>query len=56
MSIQLLTDIATLFEDEEFLDAAVDFESIDVHILAEHLFIQIRLEGGKYDFCINCMW
>ena len=27
--IQLLTDIATLFEDEEFLDAAVDFESID---------------------------
>ena len=37
--IQLLTDIATLFEDEEFLDAAVNFESIeDVHsFLAEHL-------------------
>lgn len=27
--IQLLTDIATLFEDEEFLDAAVNFESIE---------------------------
>ena len=27
--IQSLTDIATLFEDEEFLDAAVEFESID---------------------------
>jgi len=37
--IQLLTDIATLFEDEEFLDAAVDFESIDdvQAFLAEHL-------------------
>ena len=37
--IQLLTDIATLFEDEEFLDAAVIFESIeDVQsFLAEHL-------------------
>ena len=37
--IQLLTDIATLFEDEEFLDAAVNFESIeDVHaFLSEHL-------------------
>ena len=37
--IQLLTDIATLFEDEEFLDAAVNFESIeDVQaFLAEHL-------------------
>ena len=37
--IQLLTDIATLFEDEEFLDAAVNFESIeDVEsFLAEHL-------------------
>jgi len=35
----LLTDIATLFEDEEFLDAAVDFESIDdvQAFLAEHL-------------------
>ncbi|MDU1246724.1 MAG: PTS sugar transporter subunit IIA, partial [Veillonella sp.] len=37
--IQLLTDIATLFEVEEFLDAAVDFESIDdvQAFLAEHL-------------------
>ena len=37
--IQLLIDIATLFEDEEFLDAAVNFESIeDVQsFLAEHL-------------------
>ena len=37
--IQLLTVIATLFEDEEFLDAAVNFESIeDVQsFLAEHL-------------------
>lgn len=37
--IQLLTDIATLFEDDEFLDAAVNFESIeDVQsFLAEHL-------------------
>lgn len=37
--IQLLTDIATLFEDEGFLDAAVNFESIeDVQsFLAEHL-------------------
>ena len=37
--IQLLTDIATLFEDEEFLDVAVNFESIeDVQsFLAEHL-------------------
>ena len=37
--IQLLTDIATLFEDEAFLDAAVNFESIeDVQsFLAEHL-------------------
>ena len=37
--IQLLTDIATLFEDEEFLDAAENFESIeDVQsFLAEHL-------------------
>ena len=37
--IQLLTDIATLFEDEEFLDAAVNFESLeDVQaFLAEHL-------------------
>ena len=37
--IQLLTDIATLFADEEFLDAAVNFESIeDVQsFLAEHL-------------------
>ena len=37
--IQLLTDIATLFEDEEFLDAAVNFESIeDVEaFLSEHL-------------------
>ena len=37
--IQLLTDIATLFEDEEFLDAAVNFECIeDVEaFLSEHL-------------------
>ena len=37
--IQLLTDIATLFEAEEFLDAAVNFESIeDVEaFLSEHL-------------------
>ena len=37
--IQLLTDIATLFEDEEFIDAAVNFESIeDVQaFLSEHL-------------------
>ena len=37
--IQLLTDIATLFEDEEFLDTAVNFESIeDVQaFLSEHL-------------------
>lgn len=37
--IQLLIDIATLFEDEEFLDAAVNFESIeDVQaFLSEHL-------------------
>ena len=37
--IQLLTDIAALFEDEEFLDAAVNFESIeDVQaFLSEHL-------------------
>lgn len=37
--IQLLTDIAMLFEDEEFLDAAVNFESIeDVEaFLSEHL-------------------
>ena len=37
--IQLLTYIATLFEDEEFLDAAVNFESIeDVEaFLSEHL-------------------
>ena len=37
--IQLLTDIATLFEDDEFLDAAADFESIeDVQaFLAERL-------------------
>lgn len=37
--IQLLTDIATLFEDEEFLDVAVNFESIeDVQaFLSEHL-------------------
>ncbi len=37
--IQLLTDIAILFEDEEFLDAAANFESIeDVQaFLAEHL-------------------
>ena len=37
--IQLLTDIANLFEDEEFLDVAVNFESIeDVQsFLAEHL-------------------
>lgn len=37
--IQLLTDIAMLFEDEEFLDAAVNFESIeDVQaFLSEHL-------------------
>ena len=37
--IQLLTDIATLFEDEEFLDAAVNFQSIeDVQaFLSEHL-------------------
>ena len=37
--IQLLTDIATLFEDEEFLDAAVNFESIEdaQAFLAEHL-------------------
>ena len=37
--IQLLTDIASLFEDEEFLDAAVNFESIeDVQaFLSEHL-------------------
>ncbi|RHL91747.1 PTS sugar transporter subunit IIA [Veillonella atypica] len=37
--IQLLTDIATLFEDEEFLDAAVNFESLeDVQsFLVEHL-------------------
>ena len=37
--IQLLTDIATLFEDEEFLDAAVNFESIeDVQaFLSEHI-------------------
>ena len=37
--IQLLTDIATLFEDEEVLDAAVNFDSIeDVQaFLSEHL-------------------
>ena len=37
--IQLLTDIATLFEDEEFLDAAVNLESIEdlQSFLAEHL-------------------
>ena len=37
--IQLLTDIATLFEDEEFLDAAVNFESIEDEqaFLSEHL-------------------
>lgn len=37
--IQLLTDIAMLFEDDEFLDAAVNFESIeDVQaFLSEHL-------------------
>lgn len=37
--IQLLTDIATLFGDEDFLDAAATFESIeDVHaFLEEHL-------------------
>ena len=45
--IQLLTDIATLFEDEEFLDAAVNFESIeDVQaFLSEHL--DERNFGGK---------
>ncbi|WP_251421876.1 PTS sugar transporter subunit IIA [Veillonella agrestimuris] len=37
--IQLLTDIATLFEDEDFLDAANEFESIDdvQTFLREHL-------------------
>ena len=37
--IQLLTDIATLFEDEEFLDAAANFESIEdvQQFLSEHL-------------------
>ncbi|GCL67647.1 PTS sugar transporter subunit IIA [Veillonella tobetsuensis] len=37
--IQLLTDIATLFEDEEFLDAAANFESIEdvQEFLSEHL-------------------
>lgn len=42
--IQLLTDIATLFEDDEFLDAAADFESIEdvQEFLAE------RLEDQEY--------
>ena len=31
--IQLLTDIATLFEDEEFLDAAVNFEILKMYKL-----------------------
>lgn len=37
--IQLLTDIAMLFDDEEFLDAAANFESIDdvQAFLSEHL-------------------
>lgn len=37
--IQLLSDIATLFEDEEFLDAAANFESIEdvQEFLSEHL-------------------
>ena len=37
--IQLLTDIAMLFEDEEFLDAAANFESIEdvQQFLSEHL-------------------
>lgn len=37
--MQLLTDIAMLFEDEDFLDAAANFESIeDVHAyLQEHV-------------------
>lgn len=37
--IQLLTDIATLFEDEEFLDASANFESIEdvQQFLSEHL-------------------
>ena len=37
--IQLLTDIATLFEDEEFLDASANFERIEdvQQFLSEHL-------------------
>ena len=37
--IQLLTDIAMLFEEEEFLDAAANFESIEdgQQFLSEHL-------------------
>lgn len=37
--IQLLTDIATLFEDEEFLDVSANFESIEdvQQFLSEHL-------------------
>ena len=37
--IQLLTDIAMLFEDEDFLDAAVTFESLEdvQEFLEEHL-------------------
>ena len=40
----MLTDIATLFEDDEFLDAAADFESIEdvQEFLAE------RLEDQEY--------
>ena len=42
--IQLLTDIATLFEDDEFLDAAVDFESIE----DVQAFLAERLEDQEY--------
>jgi len=51
----LLTDIATLFEDEEFLDAAVNFESIEdvtnVGALFNEAYANLKRGGsvvGKY--------
>ena len=45
--IQLLTDIATLFEDEEFLDAAVNFEALKMYTPFYRNILMKRNFGGK---------
>ena len=45
--IQLLTDIATLFEDEEFLDAAVNFEALKMYKPFYRNILMKRNFGGK---------